>query len=261
MNLRVLMILAAFLRSDAPDLHNPARPAAPLLSRMPGVESVEVVNARVRSTHRIVHILNWHFIPKTLFAADLRSQSEGPLSDDEIDRQYASFLDEVEAVQQEQMEFFRHLIQQHGLRRVYYEGFSKAELPAFRQLVTALNRFERRKLKGETAIEQFLLYEYRNDLLRLGAPGRLLMSGELDEVLPVEDAGLLKAANPVQQDGSVRLDEEIIRSREAAIVGHLLEGGPVSVVVLGGAHDLSHSLPTSCEYIRVRTRQYADAAE
>lgn len=261
MKLRALLLLAAFLRNDTPDLHDPARPAAPLLSRLPGVESVEVVNARSRATHRIVHLLNWHFIPKPLFAADLRSQSQRTLSDDEIDRRYARFLDDVEAIQQEQMEVFRRLIHEHGLRQVYYEGFSKAELPAFRQLVTALKRIERRQPRGETAIEQFLRDEYRNDLLRLGAPGRLLMSGELDAVLPVEDAALLKAANPVQNDGTVRLDEDVIRLRENAIVGHLLEGGPVSVVVLGGAHDLSNNLPESCEYIRVQTKQYAQTAE
>jgi len=261
MNLRAWMLLAAFLGSDDPDFQNPAHPVEPLLSQIPGVESVKVVKARVQPTHRIVHLLNWHFIPRKMFASDLRDQSDKPISDGEIDRRYVGFLAEVEKVQHEQAVLIRAMIQQHGVRRVHYEGFSKSEVAAFRRLVVALRNFEKHKPKGDSPIEQFLLGEFRADLLRVGAPGRLMMSGELDEVLPIDDITLLKAANPVQADGTVRLDWEIIERREDAMVKHLLEGGQVTVVVLGGAHDLSNNIPKSCEYVRVKTRRYAEAAE
>ena len=52
-----------------------------------------------------------------------------------------------------------------------------------------------------------------------------------------------------------------VASMGQLIVGHFLEGVPIGVVVLGGAHDLSDKLPASCEYIRVRTRQCADAVK
>jgi hypothetical protein len=37
-----------------------------------------------------------------------------------------------------------------------------------------------------------------------GAPGRLLLPGEIDGVLPLDDARLLYEANPVSPEGEVR---------------------------------------------------------
>ena len=89
----------------------------------------------------------------------------------------------------------------------------------------------------------------------------LLMSGELSDVLPSEDSRLMDAANPVQVDGTVRSDTGAIERRENAMVKILLEAAPVTVVVLGGGHDLSNNVPPSCEYVRIKTRRYAEAAE
>lgn len=261
MKVRAMLLWAAFLAGENPDLHNPTHPVTLLMSQLPGVDSFDVRNAKVFPTHRIMHLLNWHFLPEALFAADLRDASDEPIPDEEMDRRYAAFLDEVEAIQQEQMELIRHLICRHRLRRVFYEGFTKAQMPAFRRLANALRDFEKHKPKGETPLEQLLLSEYRTDLLRLGAPGRLMIAGELRDVLPVEDAALLEAANPVQEDGTIRLDAEILKRREDAIVTHLLGGGPFTVIVLGGAHDLADNVPRSCQYVRVKTKLYAKAAE
>ncbi|MEK6238261.1 MAG: hypothetical protein N2C14_26395, partial [Planctomycetales bacterium] len=80
----------------------PPGPTAAELKSLPGVHAVHVKNASAPKT-RIIHILDWHFVPKDDFAADLRSESDDPISDDEMDDLYDEFLDEVEAVQEEQM--------------------------------------------------------------------------------------------------------------------------------------------------------------
>src|SRR5262249_38565372 len=48
-----------------------------------------------------------------------------------------------------------------------------------------------------------------------------------------------------------------------ALAGGLREGGPVAVLVLGGAHDLSASVRAvapGAEYLRVTTRRYREAS-
>ena len=65
------------------------------------------------------------------------------------------------------------------------------------------------------------------------------------------------AANPLAGDTSV-FDGGANDAREAAIVRRLLQGGPLSVVVLGGAHDLSEEVRAAgnCEYLRVFVEGY-----
>ena len=46
-----------------------------------------------------------------------------------------------------------------------------------------------------------LLGERRAELLELGAAARLLAEGELEDVLPLDDAALLEAARPVAAGG------------------------------------------------------------
>ena len=46
-----------------------------------------------------------------------------------------------------------------------------------------------------------LLQGYRLLMVELGAAGRLLVSGEIEDVLPLEDDEPLNAANPVAADG------------------------------------------------------------
>ena len=55
----------------------------------------------------------------------------------------------------------------------------------------------------------------------VGAPGRLLRSGDLTAVAPADDAEALGAANPVR-DGSVEIDPAANERREAAIVAKVL---------------------------------------
>ena len=113
--------------------------------------------------------------------------------------------------------------------------------------------------KGESPTDQLVAGFIREDLLQLGAPGRLLMAGELDAVLPADDAKLLDAADPVN-DGKIEFNSEAGRAREEGMVRLLLKQKE-AVVVMGGAHDLANNLPAAVEYVRAKTRGYKLAAE
>ena len=51
-------------------------------------------------------------------------------------------------------------------------------------------------------------------MVRLGAAGRLLVSGEIENVHPLEDEKPLDAANPVTADGKVRFDALKVQARQ-----------------------------------------------
>jgi hypothetical protein len=99
---------------------------------------------------------------------------------------------------------------------------------------------------------------------RLPVPGDLLTVGEIEEVLPLDDAKLLEQAKPITTDGRVRLDPATLTAREDGIVNAAIAGGPLAVIVLGGAHDLSASVRRvaagRCEYIRVTTGRFREFA-
>lgn len=251
----------------------------PLLRQLPNVVEVERHGSSLQPTHRIIHIADWHFVPKDDFAADLRSLSTEPISDEEITRLQAEFLDEVELVQQQQIELLRTLIQKNGLDRIHVEGLGENEEFIFHAKVSALRKVgqELVDLKKENE-ELFALgdpdddtrkiiesikeieAQHRSDLLHLGAAGQLLLNGEIEAVLPLEDADVHAASNPVNEDGSVTLDQEKIEAREDAQVRLLLDGWPVAVIILGGAHDLSDNVERlsggTAEYIRVEVKAW-----
>lgn len=228
------------------------------LAKLPHVHAV-TFSPTTATERQIVHLLDWHFVPEADFAADLRDQSSEPISDEDIAELYEEFLAEVEAVQQEQMAILRVLIREHGLQAVYKEGLTAERLPAFTKLVGAMKGFKMKKPKGETPTEQFLLDQYRQDLLHLGAAGRLLLSGELQAVLPAEDAEALAKANPAGPDGKIEFDAEADERREDAIVRSIV-GDRVAVIVLGGDHDLADNIQRvargSCQYVRIELKGF-----
>lgn len=61
-----------------------------------------------RALRRVIHVCDWHYVAKDVFAADLRSG--GTYSDENIEEIYAAHLDDVEAVQADQVEHLRSLI-------------------------------------------------------------------------------------------------------------------------------------------------------
>ena len=70
-------------------------------------------------------------------------------------------------------------------------------------------------------------------MVKFGAAGRLLVSREIKDVLPLEDDEPLDAANPVTADGQVRLDVLKVQTRQDAIVTNLLKGGSFGLMILG----------------------------
>lgn len=248
-----LILLVA--NSDITEL---SAPADQILKSLPGVDSVEVVPAKAERKRRVIHLLNWHFVPKEQFKADLNSQRDEPLTEDELDERYEQFRDDVEAVQIEQMNLLRVLIKKHGLQELYCEGLAVKEVGKYRKLLKTLKTTRKAVQTGDSPLDRFIQYEFRSDLLMIGAAGQLLMSGELRDVLPTETVESLKAGAPFDANGDIVLDEKQIEEREDVIVEHLFKGGPVSVIILGGAHDLSNNLSDDSEYIRIETKAYRD---
>lgn len=235
-------------------------PNAEVLRSLPGVHSVVVYPASKGATHRIIHIRNWHFVPKADFAADLRSLEGEALSDEEIDTRYDEFLAEVDTVQAEQRKLLMSLIENHGLKQVAIEGLTKDEMPTFDKRIKVLRDFEKHKPTGDSPIDLFILEMNRHDLLEIGAAGQLYLQGKLGEVLPAEEAGVFEQANPVSDDGKVVFDEKRNVAREDAVVRTLLKAGPLSVIVMGGAHDLTDNAERlshgTCEVIVVTMKAY-----
>jgi hypothetical protein len=96
---------------------------------------------------------------------------------------------------------------------------------------------------------------HREKLPSVGAPGRLLLAGGLEEVRPLDDADALAAADPRTADAAT------LKARDDAIVRNALAGGEPVVVVLGGDHDLIESVRAAdpnCWYIRVTTKKVGE---
>lgn len=264
-------------------LHDLASNPVHILRKAPHVAEVKRHGPDAPPTHRIVHIADWHFVERDDYAADLRSLSDEPISDEDIDRRFAELLDEVERVQDQQMAVLRWLIKQHGLKRVHIEGLTKrdqfiidAKIRVLRNVGKELAelRQENSELLSESepddktqeiidGIRQ-LEEQYHRDLLQLGAAGRLVLSGELEGVLPLEDEKAYQAANPVAEDGSVIFDQKKIEARQDGQVRLLLDNGPFAVITLGGAHDLSDNVERlsdgKAEYIRVEVAEWKKVA-
>jgi hypothetical protein len=207
-------------------------------------------------------------VPVVLLALDIWHAMGKVLTDDD----YNCHLSEVEAVQRDQAATLEALAIRHGLRQVLVERFTEADMPSLPTRLAALREVE----KNETELDQYLAdvkamlnkapvelakspkererrqklldllkevtatqSEHRRKMLEMGVAFRLLLVGRLDAVLPLDDAALLDAANPVRADGSIKADASAIAKREQAMVSHALKAGPVAVIVCGGSHDLA----------------------
>lgn len=273
---------AAYSPKVAGQVDDLSVPAKALLDQLPGVAHVEVLVPTPKPTHRLIHVADWHFVARDLYAADLEAAAQRSLSPQEIDAAHERLLLEVELVQLQQVALLRCLVKHHGLRRVFIEGLTEKDLPGFRARVKSLKekelmlpglhhekatiaaiinntheKGERHQAAKEILREiDGLLNQHRLEFLEMGAAVRLLISGDIEEVLPLDDAELLDAARPI----GGKLDPDKVRARQDAQVRAALKQGPFALVVLGGAHDLSESLRNvpggGCEYIRVLAQCY-----
>jgi hypothetical protein len=261
--------------------------AESVLRQLPGVVQVEVAVQAQDPKHRIVHLRDWHFVPKDLYALDLRDSAGRVLAVEEMDRLHEELCLEIETVQLEQMALLRCLVRHHGLKRIFCEGLTPKDMPNYNERIGVQRSMEREEIpqlqkqladvrdlkKGveAAAIEREitgLLWEHRKRLLDLGAAGRLLIAGDIEEVLPLDDAELLDQAKPITPDGRVIFDPDKLAARRDRIVKVAMARGPFALIVLGGSHDLSDSVRRlgggRCEYIRLttrRVRQFADGEE
>jgi hypothetical protein len=214
---------------------------------------------------RIIHVKNWHWIPKAPFAIDQRVL-EPDLTEEQIDVRYGRFLDDIEELQKEQAELIRQLARQYGLRSAFYEGITPDNLQAFQAANNRLkltHRLQDKMKSYEETTETIeirrnldqLAKDLREDRIQLGAIGSLIRDGDLDDVIPLESTEMLEAANPITQDGQIRSDSVAGTAREAEMVRRILAGGPVAIVVLGGAHDLSDALKKASPSASYETRE------
>jgi len=263
-----------------------------ILRQLPGVVRVEVVVQAEKPTCRIIHLRDWHFVPKDLYAIDMNNAKGRELSAVEIDQLHEELLLMVEAVQIEQMGLLRCLVRHHGLKRIYSEGLTTNGLPNYQEMVAVLRDMEanqiselrkqlgdvRELLKGSDpktdrhekakkieAEISGMIDQHQLRLLEFGAAGRLLIAGEIQEVLPLDDGDLLEKSKPITPGGKVRLDPEKLKARHDAQVKAVIDKGDFGLIVLGGAHDLSDSVRRlgqgRCEYIRVTTRRFKEFSE
>lgn len=228
------------------------------LRKIPSVHSATSTPTKSNPKQIIIHLLNWHFVSKEDFAADLSASSDGKLSEEEIDKRYLEFLNDVEAIQKEQKQILRYLIKHHEVRSVYMEGLTNKNLSAFNSFIKTLQEFE--VPEGDGAFGLFLKEQYRRDCLQMGAAAQLLISNELNSVLPLENAEAFEAANPIGKDGKFHFDEKAEEKREDEMVKILMRGQGIKVIVLGGGHDLTDNLERmkvdAVLYIRVSGKQY-----
>jgi hypothetical protein len=270
--------------------------AVDLLRHLPGVVQVEITVIANHPTHRLIHLRNWHFVPKYLYAIDLKSAHGRELSDQEIDDLYQELLLEVEAVQLEQMALLRCLIKYHGLKRIYCEGLTAKDVANYQDRIAVLQDMEKNQITelrkqlaevrdlvkgmeetGRTETERYdkakemvaeitgMLDQHNVHLLELGAPGRLLIAGEIEAVLPLDDADLLEQARPIAPGGKTKFDPAKLKARRDGQVKAVLANGVFGLIVLGGSHVLSDSVRRlgkgRCEYLRVTTRQFKKLSE
>lgn len=215
---------------------------------------------------RIVHIKNWHWIPRESFAVELRND-QPELTDLEIEARYARFLGDVEELQQEQVEVLRRLIQSSGLKSVFYEGVTAENHETYIDAVGRARKLrsvvsEAAELDAPELIDEAkrLQAEFRETLLQLGAVGRLMVDGDLSDVSPLDEADLLKTANPIQ-GGKIAFDAAADEAREDTMARRLMAAGPVAVVILGGEHDLADNLrkvSRSHTYTKLQTPKYLE---
>jgi hypothetical protein len=195
------------------------------LDQLPHVHRVDTFAKGTKPDFQIVHIQNWHFVDRKAFEAD-------------GGKDWDAFLKSVEAVQGEQLELLSRLRDDHGVKAVFLEGLTDADLDDYHKLAKALAKWK--EPATDDPMSEFLRQQYREDRLRLGAAARV----EGLEILPAEDAESLEAGNPKNPD----FDLEAYEHREDAIVRRLQRSGHrVAVLILGGEHGLSDNMMRELE--------------
>lgn len=219
------------------------------------VSRVVTVPARKQRQHRIIHLCNWHLVLRELFIKALDADG---IMGDHAEAIYQRHLDEVESVQAEQLILMTFFVNSLGLEFVHVEGLISDELDAFKKRLQRIKKAD--VSASREPAEKFSAGIVRTDRLMVGVAGQMAIDEKLT-VLPVEERTAFEASNPILADGTYIENEPAVESRESAIVRNMLKFGPVSFIVMGGAHDLSDNVPDDCEYIRIETKRYSELME
>jgi len=156
----MITAVLSLLLADLPDLKSHRDVASVKVA-------VECDNPRLT----IIHIRDWHFVDEERFTLDVRDESDTKLSDDEVSTLFAEHRVTVETVQKQQSRVVRALIKKHGVKQVFQEGFTDAELPDYTKLIDVLRDFKKYLPTGDSGLDRFTRYQYATDLLQIGVPG------------------------------------------------------------------------------------------
>jgi len=172
----------------------------------------------------IIHIADWPWVPEG-------EHGEG---------EYAKFLASVERIQLQQMDEIRKL----RVRKVWVEGQTDESIVDYRARIEKLKTVE--LPAGDSPADQVIPETHRADLLQIGAAGRLLLLGELDDVFPLEDNDAWQTPQPVDGEPNFNANAD----RDQALANRLPAG---AVIVLGFRHNLKPYLQDdrTVEVIRV----------
>src|SRR5262249_55166126 len=123
----------------SPRRHPPASDdLARLLDDLPHVASVEG-DTKGRPERVVVHLRDWHLVPRELFDKDVRAEAGRDLSKAEVDRLYAEQFGYVESVQKQLDAILRRLAARHRGLPVYVEGLTDDGVNVFTLKATALS--------------------------------------------------------------------------------------------------------------------------
>ncbi len=212
---------------------------------IPDIAHVEVVASSQPATRRIIHLLDWHFVTKDKFAADL-----GISDPKQIDDEHQVHVEIVEQVQEE----LKRVIEGLGVKNAYAEGVTEKNIEQVSARIAALRDF---KPRSDSPTVLLVAEEHRHDLVRIGAAGQLAVVGKI-KLFPAENHKAYKEANPVKDD-KVRVDAAANARREEAVIRNVLEAEGDAVLVFGGAHDFRDEiarLAPTVEYVRIAVKSY-----
>lgn len=259
---------------DSPtQIADPASSVIKMLSRLPGVVRVDVSVQSDSPAYRIIHFRDMHLTPLETIAFEQRQFSSRPLTQKELELEYEERLVSTEMHQIDQMAALRCLIRHHGLRTVLLEGLCEDNVDQFHQDVAELRTAKERNCiehtSGVNPYDSLGIGRSAQPLwmdpgsmwiearLGLGACGRLQVCDELEVILPLDAAEELEASFPTTNH-SINWNAE--HKRHQRHVQKCMASGAVSVIILGGWHDLSDAIKEQgnigIEYVRITTQFY-----
>lgn len=200
------------------------------LGRLSDVHSVEAVLSPPEADVTLIHLRDWHYVPFDDFVTDLDEDA----TTKEQRRAFRRFLNSVNGIQRDQRFILRRL-NELEIRNVFLEGLTAEDEPIFPLVCRSLWR----EPHGRFSLNQF---ENGPNALSIRAAGQVLAEGVQVRVRAADSSQTLEDCNPFDAEGQRReVSAQAKERREDHMVSRMLDVG-TSVIVLGGAHDLSDNV-------------------